>query len=199
VLNALAITAICLTGAMPFVLWFMPLEVTLGILLWIGLIITAQAFQEVPKAHALAVAIGFIPSLAAWGELLIETTLDKAAPGYSLRQAAAQFSPDLFFAGMLSLAQGFMLISILFSAIVAKVIDRKWRAAAVWCLVGAAASALGIIHAYVFTPDGGYAPALTWTGFSSTTPSGADFALAYTLAAILLFAMEALKPAEFEH
>ncbi|HUB67871.1 MAG TPA: hypothetical protein VL981_10340 [Candidatus Methylacidiphilales bacterium] len=199
VLNALAITAICLTGAMPFVLWFMPLEVTLGILLWIGLIITAQAFQEVPKAHALAVAIGFIPSLAAWGELLIETTLNKAAPGYSLQQAAAQFSPDIFFAGMLSLAQGFMLISILFSAIVAKVIDRNWRAAAVWCLAGAAASALGIIHAFVFTPDGGYAPALTWTGFSSTMPSGADFALAYVLAAILLFAMDVFKPTEFEH
>jgi len=199
VLNAVAITAICLTGAMPFVLWFMPLEVTLGILLWIGLIITAQAFQEVPKAHALAVAIGFIPSLAAWGELLIETTLGKAAPGYSLQQAAAGFSPDLFFAGMLSLAQGFLLISILFSAIVAKVIDRQWRAAAVWCLIGAAASACGIIHGYVFTPDGGYAPALfQWTGFGGAIPSGFDFALAYALAAILLFAMDVMKPAEME-
>ena len=90
---------------MPFVLWFMPIEVTLGILLWIGLIITAQAFQEVPKAHAPAVAIGFIPSLAAWGVLLIQTTLGKAAPGYSLQQAAANFSPEIFFNGMLSLGQ----------------------------------------------------------------------------------------------
>jgi AGZA family xanthine/uracil permease-like MFS transporter len=199
VLNAVAVTAICLTGAMPFVLWFMPLEVTLGILLWIGLIITAQAFQAVPKAHALAVAVGFIPALAAWGELLVETTLHKAAPGFSLQQAAAGFSPELFFAGMLSLAQGFLLISILFSAIVAKVIDRNWRAAAVWCLIGAAASACGIIHGYVFTPDGGYTPALfARPTFGGAVPSGADFAVAYALAAALLFAMDALKPGEIE-
>ncbi len=199
VLNAVAVTLICLTGAMPFVLWFMPLEVTLGILLWIGLIITAQAFQETPKAHAPAVAIGFIPSLAAWGVLLIQTALGKAAPGYSLQQAAAGFSPELFLNGMLSLAQGFILISILFSAIVAKVVDRQWRAAAVWCLIGAAASACGIIHGFVFTPDGDYAPSLFQrTGFGGATPSGLDFAVVYGVAAMLLFAMHVLQPGEIE-
>jgi AGZA family xanthine/uracil permease-like MFS transporter len=200
VLNAVAMTLICLTGAVPFILWFMPLEATLGILLWIGLIITAQAFQEVPKEHAPAVAIGFIPSLAAWGVLLIQTALEKAAPGYSFEKAAANFSPELFFNGMLSLAQGFLLISIFFSAIVAKVIDRQWRAAGIWCAIASVTSACGIIHGFVFTPDGGYAPALfRWTGFGAVTPSGVDFALAYALAAILLFAMHLRHPGEIEH
>jgi AGZA family xanthine/uracil permease-like MFS transporter len=201
VLNAVAVTAICLTGAMSFVIWFMPIEVTLGILLWIGLIITAQAFQEVPKAHAPAVAIGFIPSLAAWGALLVQTTLEKAAPGYSFQQAAANFSPELFFNGMLCLAQGFMLISIFFSAIVANVIDKKWLAAAVWCGIAAVASAFGIIHGFVFTPDGGYAPALSffkWTGIGGATPSGDDFALAYAAAVLLLLAMHFWKPRTIE-
>jgi AGZA family xanthine/uracil permease-like MFS transporter len=193
VMNAVAVTLICLTGAVPFLLWFMPLEVTLGILLWIGLIITAQAFQEVPKSHAPAVAIGFIPSLAAWGELLIETTLGKAAPGYSLQQASANFSPQLFLNGMLSLAQGFILISIFFSAIMAKVIDRQWRAAAAWCLVAAVASACGIIHGFVFT-DGGYASALfQWNS------TNFEFAAVYALTAILLLAMHVFKPGEIKH
>jgi len=202
VLNAVAVTGICLTGAMPFVLYYMPLEATLGILLWIGLIITAQAFQEVPKAHAPAVAIGFIPSLAAWGVFLIQTTLDKAAPGYSLQQASANFAPQVFFNGMLSLGQqqSFLLISIFFSSIVALVIDRRWRAAAIWCLIASALSACGIIHAFVFTPDGGVEPALfhrpEWAG---AIPSGMDYAAVYALAAILLLAMEAWKPGEIEH
>ena len=200
VLNAFAVTLICLTGAMPFVLWFMPIEVTLGILLWIGLIITAQAFQTVPKAHAPAVAIGFIPSLAAWGVLLIQTALEKAAPGFTFQQAAANFSPELFFNGMLSLAQGFILISIFFSAIMAKVIDRQWGVAAIWCFIAAVCSACGIIHGFIFTPDGGYAPSLfQWTGFGSPTPSGFDFAVAYALAALLLLAMHFWKPQEIEH
>jgi AGZA family xanthine/uracil permease-like MFS transporter len=200
VLNAVAITFLCLTGAMPFILWFMPIEVTLGILLWIGLIITAQAFQETPKAHAPAVAIGFIPSLAAWGVLLLQTALEKAAPGFSFEKAAATFSPEIFFNGMLSLAQGFILISILFSAIVAKVIDRNWRAAAIWCLVGAVTSACGIIHGFIFTSDGSYAPSLfQWTGLGGATPSGFDFALVYAIASLLLFAMHLLRPREIDN
>jgi AGZA family xanthine/uracil permease-like MFS transporter len=194
VMNAVAVTLICLTGAVPFLLYYMPLEVTLGILLWIGLIITAQAFQEVPRSHAPAVAIGFIPSLAAWGEMLIETTLRKAAPGYSLQQAAATFSPEIFINGMLSLAAGFMLISIFFSAIAAKVIDRQWRAAAVWCLIAAVASACGIIHGFVFTADGGYAQA-----FFQSNPANFDFAAVYAVAAIVLLAMHILKPGEIKY
>jgi AGZA family xanthine/uracil permease-like MFS transporter len=202
VMNGAAVTLLCLTGAVPFVVWFMPLEVTLGILLWIGLIITAQAFQDVPKAHAPAVAIGFIPALAAWGELIVETALSKAGPtGFALSDIPPTFSPQLFVYGMVSLAQGFLLISIFFSAILAKVIDRDWRAAACWCLIASVASACGIIHAFVWN-RGGFSPALfQWTGFGMTggIPSGFDFALVYALTALLLFAMHLLKPGEVKH
>ena len=200
VLNAGAITLICLTGAMPFVLWFMPIEVTLGILLWIGLIITAQAFQEVPKTHAPAVAIGFIPSLAAWGVFLIQTVLEKAAPGFSFEKAAAAFPQEIYFTGMLCLAQNFIVVALFFSAIVANVIDRLWRAASIWCAIAAAFSACGFIHAYNYTPDGTNAPAFfTAPSLSITTPTGLDFALVYALAALLLYVMHVLKPRAIEH
>ena len=202
VLNAIAITAICLTGAVPFLLWYLPMEAALGILLWIGLIIMAQAFQEVTVAHAPAVAFGFIPALAAWALLLIQTTLSIAAPGYTLQQAAAHFAPQIYFNGLLSLGQqqGFILLSILFSAIMAHVIDRNWRAAAIWCVIASVLSACGIVHGYVFTPGGDVEPALFHlTGFGQTTPSGIDFAFVYAVIAALLFAMHALRPGEVEH
>jgi adenine/guanine/hypoxanthine permease len=201
VMNAVAVTVICLIGAIPFLTWFMPIEVTLGILLWIGLIITAQAFQEVPKAHALAVAIGFIPSLAAWGELIVETTLSKAGNGYALRDVAAGFSPDLFIYGMLALAQGFILTSIFFSAILARIIDRNWLAAAVWCLIAAVFSSCGIIHGFLWNGPG-FMPDLTLfhsTGPGAGIPSGLDFALVYILAAGVLGVLHLIKPAQVEH
>ena len=64
-LNGILISGLCMIGGVTLVLKFVPLEATLGILLWIGIIITAQAFQETPKQHALAVAVGFVPPLAA--------------------------------------------------------------------------------------------------------------------------------------
>ncbi len=204
VLNAIAVTAICLTGAMPFLLWYLPMEATLGILLWIGLIIMAQAFQEVSVAHAPAVAIGFIPTLAAWGLFLIQGALSVAAPGFTMQQACSQFAPatNIFFTGMLSLGQtqSFILLSIFFSAIIARIVDRNWRAAAIWCLLAAIASACGIIHSFVFTPDGGTKPALLhWAGLGGPLPSGMDFAIVYLLAAALLFALHALRPGEVEN
>jgi AGZA family xanthine/uracil permease-like MFS transporter len=177
------------------------MEAALGILLWIGLIIMAQAFQEVSVAHAPAVAFGFIPGLAAWALLLIQTALSIAAPGYTLQQAATHFAPQIYFTGLLSLGQqqGFILLSILFSAIMAHVIDRNWRSAAIWCVIACILSACGIIHGYVFTPGGDIKPALfQWTGLGKAIPSGLDFALVYAFAAALLFAMHALRPGEVE-
>jgi AGZA family xanthine/uracil permease-like MFS transporter len=55
VLNGAVVTLLCFFGAIPLVLKVIPVEATLGILLWIGIIISAQAFQEVPRAHAIGV------------------------------------------------------------------------------------------------------------------------------------------------
>ena len=65
--NGIIISALCVLGGVSLVLKFIPMEATLGILVWISIIMTAQAFQETPKAHALAVAIGLIPSLVVLG------------------------------------------------------------------------------------------------------------------------------------
>ena len=73
-INAVFITLLCLGGAMTWLLHVIPLEATLGILLWIGIVMTGQAFTAVPRAHALAVALGFIPAIAAWALLLVEAT-----------------------------------------------------------------------------------------------------------------------------
>jgi hypothetical protein len=129
--------------------------------------------------------------------------LSIAAPGYSFQKAASEFvSQSFYLNGMISLGkqESFILVSMFFSAVISNVIDRRWRAAAIWCLIAAAASACGIIHGFVFTADGGTAPALfKWTGFGGPTPSGMDFAVGYALAAALLFGMHAWKPKEIEY
>ncbi len=152
VLNGAAITLICLTGGVGLVLKFVPIEATLGILLWIGLIITAQAFQQVPRHHALAVALGIIPSLAAWALLLIGHSL--RAAGGSLSEAAANFHDTLYIQGVFSLSQGFLFTSMIFSAIMVFAIERQFLKAAGWTFAAALLSTVGVIHAYTLTPHG---------------------------------------------
>jgi AGZA family xanthine/uracil permease-like MFS transporter len=152
ILNGTVICALCLIGGVGLILRFVPVEATLGILLWIGIIITAQAFQEVPKKHALAVALGLVPSLAAWALFLVETSL--RAGGSSLAAAFPKFGDSLYISGVVALSQGFVLTSMLLSAALAFIIDRAFLKAAGWTFAAAAFSALGLIHAYKIGPGG---------------------------------------------
>ena len=151
-INGGVICAVALFGIVGQVLRFIPLEVTLGILLWIGLVITAQAFQSSPQPHALAVAAGLIPALAAW--LLVQIEISLRVAGTDLASTVDRFAPNLHVRGVIALSQGFLLTSILYAAVMAFVIDRKFKQAAAWLAGAAFCSAVGLIHAYQLSPSG---------------------------------------------
>jgi AGZA family xanthine/uracil permease-like MFS transporter len=48
VLNGAFATVVCLTGTLSYIAWAVPVDAGMAIVLWIGLVITAQAFQAVP-------------------------------------------------------------------------------------------------------------------------------------------------------
>lgn len=178
VMNGIVITVLGLLGAVSLVLHVMPIEVALGILLWIGIVITAQAFQASEPKHALAVAVGLVPGLAAWALMLVETAV--RASGGSLSQNFASLSfPPLHLAGIIPLQQGFMLSSIIYAAVVAFIIDRRIHRAASWLIAAAVLSALGLIHAYVLTPAG-VENHLGWM-------AAPDFAAVYLVTALVLW------------
>jgi adenine/guanine/hypoxanthine permease len=152
VLNGAVVTLLCFSGAIPLVLKIVPIEATLGILVWVGIIILAQAFQEVPREHAPAVALGLIPSLAAWALVLIETAL--RAGGSSLFAAAPQFGADLYVHGLIALSQGFLVTSTVLAAMLVFILEKRFLRAAGWALAAAILSMVGLIHAYELTPGG---------------------------------------------
>jgi adenine/guanine/hypoxanthine permease len=164
---------------MGLVLRLVPIEAALGILLWIGLIMTAQAFQTVPKPHALAVGLGLMPALAAWALVLIETTL--RAGGHTLYEVAPKFGGNLYIHGVIALSQGFMLTSMVLSALLAHVIDSQFLKASLWCAAAALLSMAGVIHAYELT-TAGVANKFGWA-------AAPVFALAYTIGALCLLAL----------
>ena len=51
----------------------------MAIVLWIGIVISAQAFQVTPREHAPAVVIGMLPAIGAWGALMAKNGLHAAA------------------------------------------------------------------------------------------------------------------------
>lgn len=187
ILNGTVITLLCLSGGLTLVLKVIPLECTLGILLWIAIIITAQSFQEIPKPHALAVALGLIPSFAAWVLLQVETSLRVA--GTSLFAMWDKFGTDLYIKGVVALSQGFILTSMVLAAGTVFMVDRQFLKAAYWMFAGAVLSATGLIHAYTLT-DTGIQNHFGWL-------AAPDFAAMYALTGLVLVGLHFWHPPEF--
>ena len=152
ILNGAATLLICITGLISPIMRFVPLEVVAIVIVWFGLVMVAQAFQEVPKSHCIAVAFGLLPMLAAWGLQLVDLALRKG--GSSLAQAAPSFGDELPIYGLIALSQGALLISMIWAAAIAYMLDRRFLPAAGWMLAGAVLSGLGLIHAFTLSPAG---------------------------------------------
>ena len=147
VLNGAFITIICVTGTLAWIAWAIPIDAGMAIVLWIGIVISAQAFQATPREHAPAVVIGLLPGIGAWGALMAKNGLHAAGMGGAARPFSEALigefqKSDTWIHGAFSLEQGFLFTSMLLSAAVVGVIERKWAAAA-WCGLAALISATG--------------------------------------------------------
>ncbi len=180
ILNGIFVAIICFSGFITVILKVVPLEAGIGILLWIGIVIVAQAFQETPKHHAMAVAMGLFPAIAAWGLLMVENALRSAGTTIFILGKEA-FVNNLAIHGMISLERGFIFTSMILASISVFLIEKKFLTACIWSLGAALLSYIGIIHAYELTPNG----VVSVFGFGVAS----EFAAGYCSFAILFIAM----------
>jgi len=116
------------------------------ILLYIGMLIGAQAFQETPKAHAPAIVLALTPNLAAWAKLLIDNSLGAAGT------SAAQVGHDklgqvgVLYDGLAILGGGAILGGLVLGAIGAFIVDRDFTKAAAFAAAGAVLTFFGFMH-----------------------------------------------------
>jgi AGZA family xanthine/uracil permease-like MFS transporter len=156
ILNGAFVTGIALMGVVSHIAWAVPIDAGLAIVLWIGIVMTAQAFVATPREHAPAVVVGILPGLAAWGAILAKTGLRVAGygssggPVFDASMLGRFEQADTFLGGGFALEQGFILSSMLLSAATVSVIERRFVHAGLYCLAGAALSALGLMHSYGF-------------------------------------------------
>lgn len=150
-LNGIAVTAICLTGTVALINSIVPMQAGIAIVLWIGIIITAQAFQATPADHAPAVAIGLFPAIAAWGATVMIGALFVAGGRSAQEMLTANPAQDVngfLIHGLLIMERGYIFTCMILAAISALLIDRKFFSAAVWSGVGAFCAGIGLTHAY---------------------------------------------------
>jgi len=157
-LNGLVVVAICLTGAVTVISKIVPLEAGIAIVLWIGIIITAQSFQTTPNEHAPAVALGLFPAIAAWGATVAQGAFIVAGGKTIQDVLTAKLSTEVngfLLHGLIVMERGYIFTCMMLAAISAFLIDRKLYTAAIWSLIAAAFAGIGLTHAYQVFGAGG--------------------------------------------
>jgi AGZA family xanthine/uracil permease-like MFS transporter len=160
------------------------------ILLYIGMLIGAQAFQTTPIKHAPAIVLALTPHLAAWAKLQIDTMLGstinaaQAVGGLAadkvgaVKTAAIAALPQqgVVYHGLEVMGGGSILTGLVLGAIGVFVIERDFVKASAFALSGAVLTYFGFMHGEAVGMGGGF----------GVTPS---VALAYAVVAAGFYAV----------
>jgi len=144
--TGVVIGVVCFLGLTALLLAVIPLVAILPILLFIGLVIGAQAFQATPARHAPAVVLALLPNIAAWCQTQIDGAL--AAAGTSASQIGLDklAGAGVVYHGMELLGGGAVLAGMILGAIAAFIIDRRFDRAAIYAGAGAVLAFFGFIN-----------------------------------------------------
>ena len=144
--TGVVIGLVCFLGLTALLLAVVPLVAILPILLYIGLVIGAQAFQASPQSHAPAVVLAIIPNVAAWGQLQVDSALNAAGTSAAQVGAGKLAGSGLVYHGMELLGGGAVLAGLVLGALAAFIIDRRLKEAGLWAFAGAVLAFFGFIH-----------------------------------------------------
>ncbi len=144
--TGVVIALVCFLGLTALLLAVVPLVAILPILLYIGLVIGAQAFQAVPSKHAPAVVLALIPNIAAWGQTQIDGALNAAGTSAAQLGMGKLMGTGVVYYGMELLGGGAVLAGLMLGAIATFIIDREFNKAAAYSFAAAILSFFGFIH-----------------------------------------------------
>ncbi|MGJ4904768.1 regulator [Bradyrhizobium sp. HKCCYLS2058] len=157
-------------GIISVLLALVPVVAISPILLYIGMLIGAQAFQTTPVKHAPAIVLAFTPHLAAWAKLQIDTML---ASTVTAAQAVGELAADkvdavktaaiaalpqqgVLYHGLEVMGGGSILAGLVLGAIGVFVIERDFTKAAAFALAGAVMTYFGFMHGEAVGIGGGF-------------------------------------------
>jgi adenine/guanine/hypoxanthine permease len=156
-------------GIISVMLALVPVVAISPILLYIGMLIGAQAFQTTPIKHAPAIIVALTPHLAAWAKLQVDTTLGAtvnaaqsvgglAADKVGAVKAAAIASlpqQGVLYHGLEVMGGGSIIAGLILGAIGVFIIERDFVKASAFSLAGAVLTYFGFMHGEAVGVGGG--------------------------------------------
>jgi adenine/guanine/hypoxanthine permease len=133
-------------GIAALVSSLIPVVAILPILLYIGMLIGSQAFQETPRSHAPAIILAMLPQIAAWGKTMIDGALGAAGTNAAAVGLDKLGNAGVLYHGLATFGGGATLAGIILGAVTVFIIEQQLEKAASFALAGAFLTFFGFIH-----------------------------------------------------
>ncbi|HWE76641.1 MAG TPA: hypothetical protein VG328_25980 [Stellaceae bacterium] len=146
VATGVLIIALTWFGVISLMLAVIPVVAILPILLYIGMLIGSQAFQETPPSHAPAIILAFVPQIASWAQSQIDGALGAAGTSAEAVGLDKLAQTGVLYRGLETLGGGATLAGIVLGSIAVFIIERDFATAAAFALAGAVLTFFGLIH-----------------------------------------------------
>ena len=147
--TGVGVAILCFLGLTALLLSVIPLVAIVPILLFIGLVIGAQAFQASPKRHAPAIVLALVPNIAEWAKTQVDGALGATGVNVAAIPDAViggMANGGVLYQGMTITGGGAVLAGLMIGAIAVFVIDRRFNWAAVYSAAATILSFFGFIH-----------------------------------------------------
>ncbi|MDR7091168.1 hypothetical protein [Cellvibrio fibrivorans] len=144
--TGIAVLVLCWLGIIAVFSSAIPLVAISPILLYIGMLIGSQAFQETPKSHAPAIIVSLMPHLAAWGKLQIDNVLGAAGTNAAAVGMDKLAQNGVLYEGLSVLGGGAILGGLMLGAITVFIIDRNFIKAGAFACASAVLTFFGLMH-----------------------------------------------------
>src|SRR6187401_2955818 len=145
---ATGVTVIILAwfGIISVMVALIPVVAISPILLYIGMLIGSQAFQESPKSHAPAIVLALTPHLAAWGKIFIDNSLGAAGTNAATVGLDKLGQVGVLYHGLEVMGGGSILSGVILAAVAAFIIDRRFWKASGFAMAGGIMTFFGLMH-----------------------------------------------------
>ncbi|MGL4343858.1 MAG: uracil permease [Cellulosilyticaceae bacterium] len=134
------------TGLTSVMMAIVPYEVVMVLLIFVGISVTMDTLQKVDKKYYGVILISMIPIMAEYINNMIESVLKAAGTSVAMipKEQFVEFSVPI--EGISMLASGAFLSSLLIAAWLACVVEKSYRKGAIFGVVLAMSSFVGLIH-----------------------------------------------------
>lgn len=177
VVNAVLYLIVCTTGLTGVLMALIPTEAVMVLLIFVGFSVTDTTFRSMDKKYYNVVLLSLIPILFQYVQTLVSSAVQAAGTTIEAITAEQFAEYSVPIKGICYLGNGAFLSSLLLAGLLACVVDKQYRKAAVFALVLAGCSMIGMIHC---------------DGISLLSGPGVMFGVIYIITALFLFMKSAL-------